>query len=69
MHILHAIKKACQFGPRNALHMQLNNRLVFINRDRSLSTVTSAYFEQAVRVAACALSARSVVVLTVYVLL
>jgi hypothetical protein len=31
--IIHAIKKVCQFGLHNALHMQLDNRLVFMNRD------------------------------------
>jgi hypothetical protein len=44
MHIIHAIK-TCQFGLRNALHMHLDNRLVFINRDRSLLTLQSRFLK------------------------
>jgi hypothetical protein len=45
MHIIHAIKKACQFGLRDALHMHLDNRLVFINRDRSLLALQNRFLK------------------------
>jgi hypothetical protein len=43
MHIIHAIKTAGLFCPRNALHTQLDNWLMFINRDRSLLALQSRF--------------------------
>jgi hypothetical protein len=45
VHVIHAIKKAFQFGLRNALHIHLDNRLVFINRDRSILTLQSRFLK------------------------